>query len=182
MSQKLSCLQVLAIRFASRNSYFIWGRFDQFRRNIPYSAIIDALQKLVQQLLGEPDEQMEECGDHISTLFQGEMSSIEEGVEADGCQILNTIGVLPTSSFQVRRNLRLSAFSGEQSRQYALTGSQNWSNCHRFIGRLRVKRPINQPAKLSYISPLKICQLNANLGMPLQLKRQLLKFLLIPVA
>ncbi|MEG4325115.1 hypothetical protein Q5688_07190 [Microcoleus sp. herbarium5] len=39
------------------------------------------------------------CGDHISTLFQGEMSSIEEGVEADGYQILNTIGVLPTSSF-----------------------------------------------------------------------------------
>ncbi|MEG4015362.1 MULTISPECIES: hypothetical protein [unclassified Microcoleus] len=27
------------------------------------------------------------------------MSSIEEGVEADGYQILNTIGVLPTSSF-----------------------------------------------------------------------------------
>ncbi|MEG4459104.1 hypothetical protein [Microcoleus sp. N9_A1] len=39
------------------------------------------------------------CGDRISTLFQGEMSSIEEGVEADGYQILNTIGVLPTSSF-----------------------------------------------------------------------------------
>jgi hypothetical protein len=38
--------------------------------------------------------------DRISTLFQGKVFSIEAGVEADGCQILNIIGVLPTSSFQ----------------------------------------------------------------------------------
>jgi hypothetical protein len=38
--------------------------------------------------------------DRISTLLHGGMSSIEEGVEADGCQILNIIGVSPTSSFQ----------------------------------------------------------------------------------
>ncbi|WP_333099897.1 MULTISPECIES: hypothetical protein [unclassified Microcoleus] len=30
--------------------------------------------------------------------------------------------------------MSLSALSGERSRQYALTGSQNWSNYHRFIG------------------------------------------------
>ncbi|MBD2057402.1 hypothetical protein H6F88_15470 [Oculatella sp. FACHB-28] len=38
--------------------------------------------------------------DRISALFQGKVSSIEEGVEADGRQILNIVGVLPTSSFQ----------------------------------------------------------------------------------
>ena len=38
--------------------------------------------------------------DRISALFQGKVSGIEEGVEADTCQILNIVGVLPTSFFQ----------------------------------------------------------------------------------
>jgi PAS domain S-box-containing protein len=40
--------------------YFISGKFDQFQRNIPYSAIVDALKKLVQQILSEPDEQVQQ--------------------------------------------------------------------------------------------------------------------------
>ena len=38
--------------------YFISGKFDQFQRNIPYSAIFDAFTGLVQQLLGEPEERL----------------------------------------------------------------------------------------------------------------------------
>ena len=37
---------------ASRG-YFISGKFDQFRRNIPYSALIEAFQGLIRQLLTE---------------------------------------------------------------------------------------------------------------------------------
>ncbi|NJO43061.1 MAG: AAA family ATPase [Cyanobacteria bacterium RU_5_0] len=51
--------QELSKPITAKHGYFIWGKFDQFRRNIPYSAIADALQKLVQQLLGEPNEQVE---------------------------------------------------------------------------------------------------------------------------
>ncbi|MCP6762973.1 MAG: AAA family ATPase, partial [Fischerella sp. CENA71] len=40
--------------------YFISGKFDQFQRNIPYSAIAVALQKLVRQLLSEPDEYVQQ--------------------------------------------------------------------------------------------------------------------------
>jgi PAS domain S-box-containing protein len=36
-----------------RQGYFVAGKFDQFKRNIPYSAIIEAFQQLVQQLLTE---------------------------------------------------------------------------------------------------------------------------------
>ncbi|MBI4783286.1 MAG: PAS domain S-box protein [Oscillatoriophycideae cyanobacterium NC_groundwater_1537_Pr4_S-0.65um_50_18] len=56
---KTALVQELFKPITAKHGYFIWGKFDQFGRNIPYSAIVDALQKLVQQLLGEPNEQVE---------------------------------------------------------------------------------------------------------------------------
>ncbi|MBD2059643.1 AAA family ATPase, partial [Oculatella sp. FACHB-28] len=56
---KTALVQELSKPITAKHGYFIWGKFDQFGRNIPYSAIVDALQKLVQQLLGEPNEQVE---------------------------------------------------------------------------------------------------------------------------
>ncbi|MBW4681165.1 MAG: AAA family ATPase [Microcoleus vaginatus WJT46-NPBG5] len=38
--------------------YFILGKFDQFQRNIPYSAIVESFQSLVQQLLTESEAQL----------------------------------------------------------------------------------------------------------------------------
>jgi PAS domain S-box-containing protein len=38
--------------------YFIRGKFDQFKRNIPYAALVQALQDLLQQLLTEPDDRI----------------------------------------------------------------------------------------------------------------------------
>jgi predicted ATPase/signal transduction histidine kinase/DNA-binding NarL/FixJ family response regulator/tRNA A-37 threonylcarbamoyl transferase component Bud32 len=38
--------------------YFIAGKFDQFQRNVPYSAIITAFQSLVKQLLTESETQL----------------------------------------------------------------------------------------------------------------------------
>ncbi|MEH2043501.1 hypothetical protein [Nostoc sp.] len=40
-----------------KRGYFISDKFAQFQRNIPYSAIADGRQKLVQQILSESDEQ-----------------------------------------------------------------------------------------------------------------------------
>ncbi|WP_017314173.1 ATP-binding protein [Mastigocladopsis repens] len=57
---KSALVQELYKPITAKRGYFISGKFDQFRRNIPYSAIVDALQKLVQQLLGEPDEQVQQ--------------------------------------------------------------------------------------------------------------------------
>lgn len=39
--------------------YFIAGKFDQFKRNIPYSALIQAFQDLMRQLLTESEAQIE---------------------------------------------------------------------------------------------------------------------------
>ncbi|HBB33188.1 MAG TPA: serine/threonine-protein kinase PknK, partial [Cyanobacteria bacterium UBA9273] len=57
---KSALVQELYKPITARRGYFISGKFDQLQRNIPYSAIVDALRKLVQQLLGEPDEQVQQ--------------------------------------------------------------------------------------------------------------------------
>ncbi|MBW4444862.1 MAG: AAA family ATPase [Plectolyngbya sp. WJT66-NPBG17] len=57
---KSALVQELYKPITAKRGYFISGKFDQFQRNIPYSAIMDALQELVQQLLGEPDDQMQQ--------------------------------------------------------------------------------------------------------------------------
>ncbi|MDY6805292.1 MAG: AAA family ATPase [Cyanobacteriota bacterium] len=43
----------------ARRGYFISGKFDQFQRNIPYSAIVSAFGGLIGQLLGENEAELE---------------------------------------------------------------------------------------------------------------------------
>ncbi|MBM0745507.1 AAA family ATPase (plasmid) [Phormidium sp. CLA17] len=62
-------VQELYKPITAKHGYFISGKFDQFQRNLPYSAIADALQKLVQQLLGEPDEQVQQWRSRLLTAL-----------------------------------------------------------------------------------------------------------------
>ena len=39
-----------------QRGYYISGKFDQFLRNMPYTALINAFQQLIRQLLAEPEE------------------------------------------------------------------------------------------------------------------------------
>ncbi|AUB43853.1 Serine/threonine protein kinase (plasmid) [Nostoc flagelliforme CCNUN1] len=57
---KSALVQEIYKPITQKRGYFISGKFDQFQRNIPYSAIADALQKLVRQLLSEPDEYVQQ--------------------------------------------------------------------------------------------------------------------------
>ncbi|MBD2215101.1 AAA family ATPase [Nostoc linckia FACHB-104] len=66
---KSALVQELYKPITAKRGYFIWGKFDQFGRNIPYSAIADALQKLVQQLLGEADEQVQQWRSRLLTAL-----------------------------------------------------------------------------------------------------------------
>jgi PAS domain S-box-containing protein len=55
-----SCLvQELFKPITARRGYFISGKFDQFQRNIPYSAIVAAFRRLIEQLLGETEAQLQ---------------------------------------------------------------------------------------------------------------------------
>jgi PAS domain S-box-containing protein len=66
---KSALVQELYKPITAKRGYFIWGKFDQLDRNIPYSAIVDALRKLVQQLLGEPDEQLQQWRSRLLTAL-----------------------------------------------------------------------------------------------------------------
>ncbi len=57
---KSALVQEIYKPITASRGYFISGKFEQFQRNVPYSAIADALQKLVQQLLGEPEDQLKQ--------------------------------------------------------------------------------------------------------------------------
>jgi PAS domain S-box-containing protein len=48
-----------------KQGYFITGKYEVFKRNIPYSAITEAFQQLMQQLLTESDEQIRRWKHHI---------------------------------------------------------------------------------------------------------------------
>ena len=51
----------------ARRGYFISGKFDQFQKNIPYSAIIQAFRELIRLLLGETDEKLREWKNLLNT-------------------------------------------------------------------------------------------------------------------
>jgi len=57
---KSSLVQEIYKPLTRRQAYFICGKFDQLERNIPYSAIVNALQFLIEQLLTETEAQLNE--------------------------------------------------------------------------------------------------------------------------
>ena len=52
-----------------KRGYFISGKFDQFQRNIPYTAVVNAFGELVQQLLTENDTQLAQWKDQLLTAI-----------------------------------------------------------------------------------------------------------------
>jgi predicted ATPase len=49
--------------------YFITGKFDQYQRNLPYSAVIQAFQDLVGQLLTESESQLARWREKLLAAF-----------------------------------------------------------------------------------------------------------------
>ncbi|MCL1463961.1 ATP-binding sensor histidine kinase [Argonema galeatum] len=52
-----------------KRGYFISGKFDQFQRNIPYSAVVVAFEGLVKQLLTESEAQLKQWRDKLLAAF-----------------------------------------------------------------------------------------------------------------
>ncbi|MDA0866634.1 MAG: serine/threonine-protein kinase PknK [Cyanobacteria bacterium] len=52
-----------------RQGYLISGKFDPLQRNIPYRGFIDAFSDLVNQLLTEPEEQLQAWAAHLRDVF-----------------------------------------------------------------------------------------------------------------
>ncbi|MFP5270624.1 protein kinase domain-containing protein [Coleofasciculus sp.] len=63
---KTAFIQELYRPISQKRGYFIAGKFDQFQRNIPYSAIVAALQSLVRQLLIESQAELNGWRDKLN--------------------------------------------------------------------------------------------------------------------
>jgi len=55
---KSALVQEIYKPITEKRGYFISGKFDQFQRNLPYSAVVSAFQELVRQLLAESQAQL----------------------------------------------------------------------------------------------------------------------------
>ena len=55
---KSALVKELYAPITGRRGYFVEGKFDQYQRNIPYSALTQAFVSLVEQILTEPDEEL----------------------------------------------------------------------------------------------------------------------------
>ncbi|RUT04439.1 serine/threonine protein kinase [Dulcicalothrix desertica PCC 7102] len=55
---KTSIVNEVHKSIVAARGYFITGKFDQFRRDIPYAALIQAFQELIRQLLTENEQQI----------------------------------------------------------------------------------------------------------------------------
>ena len=62
---KSALVQEIYKPVTQKRGYFIAGKFDQFGRNIPYSAVVSAFQSLVRQLLAEPEESLQRWREKI---------------------------------------------------------------------------------------------------------------------
>ncbi|MEB3278417.1 MAG: AAA family ATPase [Lyngbya sp.] len=62
---KSALVQELYKPITQKRSYFISGKFDQYQRNIPYSAIVSAFRELVKQILTETDQQLQDWREKI---------------------------------------------------------------------------------------------------------------------
>ena len=57
---KTALVQEIYKPVTEKRAYFISGKFDQFQRNTPYSAIVKAFRELVQQLLAESQDKLQD--------------------------------------------------------------------------------------------------------------------------
>ncbi|WP_199350207.1 ATP-binding protein [Nostoc flagelliforme] len=66
---KSALVQEIHKPITQKHGYFITGKFDQFGRNIPYSAIVNAFGSLVRQLLSESEACLQQWRENIQAAL-----------------------------------------------------------------------------------------------------------------
>jgi predicted ATPase/signal transduction histidine kinase len=86
-----------------QRGYFIKGKFDQFQRNIPFSAFVQAFRDLMQHLLSESDEQLQQWQEKILVAL-GENSQVIIEVIPELEQIIGQQPAVPELSGEAAQN------------------------------------------------------------------------------
>ena len=108
----------------AHNGYFISGKYDQFKKNIPYSALIDAFRQLIQQVLSEPESLSTGIVHHLLHQLEGQGQLLVEVLPE--LELLfgkqNTVSELPVAESQNRFRDFLCRFVGSfASAEHPLT-------------------------------------------------------------
>lgn len=75
---KTALVQEICKTAASKHSYFIAGKFEQFQYNTPYAALIKALQSLIRQLLTESEPVIDKWRKNILNALESNGKVIAE--------------------------------------------------------------------------------------------------------
>jgi PAS domain S-box-containing protein len=97
-----------------QHSYFIKGKYDQFQRDIPFSAFVQACRNLIGQLLAESDVQLQVWKDQILAAV-GENVQVLMAVIPELEKIIGEqppVSELPGNAAQNRFNLLIQKFLG----------------------------------------------------------------------
>ena len=68
---KTAFLNQLADIVLKENGRFITGKFDQYRRNVPYISLVQAFQDLIHQLLAQPEAELADCRERLLAACEG---------------------------------------------------------------------------------------------------------------
>ena len=66
---KSATVQEIYKPITQKHGYFISGKFDQYQRNVPYSAVVSAFRELVKQLLAESEAKLKEWQQKLLTAL-----------------------------------------------------------------------------------------------------------------
>ena len=100
---KTSLVRELQKPVTRERSYFITGKFDEFHKNIPYSALASAFQELISQILTESDHLLEEWQSRIQAALGSNSQVITEVIPAVGKLIGPQPGIKPLGGDEAQR-------------------------------------------------------------------------------
>jgi predicted ATPase/signal transduction histidine kinase len=104
---KTALVQEIYKPITEKRGYFIAGKFDQFQRNVPYSAVVQAFRELVRQLLTETQSRLEYWKTQLLTAL-GNNGQVIIDVISEVELIIGkppTVPTLPPTESQNRFNL-----------------------------------------------------------------------------
>ena len=100
---KSSLVNELQIPVARQNGYFISGSYLQSQSQVPYSALIEALRSLIQQLLAESEEGLTVWRDRIQQAVR-ENGQVIVGMIPEAALVLGPQPPLPSLSAEEEQN------------------------------------------------------------------------------
>lgn len=75
---KTSLINEVQRSIAGHRGHFVSGKHDQYQRNLPYSALVQALERLIRQILSEPDAMLAEIRASIIEALRDQGSVITD--------------------------------------------------------------------------------------------------------